>query len=143
MGVRLGVTGTRDGFSEEQRRRAVTWLGTCDEIEEFHYGDCTGVDEQMLWLVLEQHQPRLHIYPGIVSDQWRAKTVEKLGDYPKGYVLYKPAPPKVRNGFIAEACDELWGFPGSGGGTWDCIRKARKLGRYGFIVYRDGKVEML
>lgn len=141
--MKLGVTGTRDGFSPEQYEIVREWVreGTIgDVITEFHYGDCVGVDEQMLWLLLEFATPALFIYPARVSEKWRAHTFDKLGGHPRGITVYEALPPKVRNGYIAENCEELWAFPGSGGGTWDCVRKAQALQRQGFIVYRDGKV---
>jgi hypothetical protein len=145
--MKLGVTGTRDGFSFEQKEKAGMWLANLPEpVTEFHYGDCTGVDESMLWMVLDQgYTPHLHIYPGLVSDKWRAKTFNRLTEigYAGGITQYEPLPPKVRNGHIAANCDQLWAFPGSGGGTWDCVRKAQALNRFGFIVYRDGEVKSL
>lgn len=144
MGVKLGVTGTRDGFSTSQlawaEKHAYEYAGCVDE---FHYGDCVGVDEAMLWAVLEWNLPALHIYPALVDEKWRAHTFDKLRNYKNVINVYKPLPPKVRNGHIAAGCDELWAFPGSGGGTWDCVRKAQKMGRFGFIVYRDGEVKSL
>lgn len=142
--MKLGVTGTRDGFSEAQYTWAIRSVsGLSSPVEEFHYGDCVGVDEQMLWLLLGVTQPTLHIYPALVSEKWRAHTFDKLGGHPNGITVYKALPPKVRNGYIAENCEELWAFPGSGGGTWDCVRKAQALQRLGFIVYQDGRVTPL
>lgn len=142
MALKLGVTGTRDGFSEEQELWATRWARVHrSSVIEFHYGDCTGVDEQMLWLLLKTGMtPALFIYPALVSDKWRAKTFDKLGGHPAPITVYKALPPLTRNGYIAEFCDYLLAFPGSGDGTWDCVRKAQAFGREGLIVYRDGQV---
>lgn len=152
--MKLGVTGTRDGFSDEQRKFILTWItghkyDPAYMITEFHYGDCVGVDEQMLWVLLfggswEQGKPWLHVYPAKVSEKWKAKTYPLLieSGYPQ-ITVYEPLPPLVRNGHIAERCDFLLAFPGSGGGTWDCVRKAQAFGREGLIVARDGVVTPL
>lgn len=140
--MRLGVTGTRNGLTPAQQRWAILAAEReAREVTEFHYGDCIGVDEQMLWILLAQGvEPELHIYPALVSEKWRAKTLTRLQEIMYGGMItqYKALPPMLRNGFIAEACDELWAFPGSGRGTWDCIRKAREMGRRGAVIMADG-----
>lgn len=139
--MKLGITGTRDGFSVAQKEQALHLVkGNVEFVSEFHSGDCVGVDDQMLDLLLGwNYQKDIYLYPALVNEKWRAHGFSKLGNHKALITVFKPLPPKVRNGYIAENCDELWAFPGSGGGTWDCIRKAQALGRSGLIVYQSGR----
>lgn len=145
--MKLGVTGTRDGLSPDQKFHAIRLVSElAPEVAEFHSGDCIGVDDQVLWMLLSQNvTPDIHLYPALVSERFRARAILRLES--EGYegviIQYKPLGPKVRNGFIAENCDYLLAFPGSGGGTWDCVRKAQAVERQGVIVYPDGRVEPL
>lgn len=47
--MKIGITGTRDGWTKEQKdvfAKLATKLLTADTDNEFHHGDCRGVDVQ-------------------------------------------------------------------------------------------------
>lgn len=139
--MKLSVSGTRQGWNEAQRQFFLDAIST-NEITEFHYGDCIGVDEQSLWELLDSgQQPELFIYPAKVSEKYRANTIKQLIDhhYGGGIVQYQPRPPLVRNRDIVEGTDELWAFPGqSGGGTWNAIAHADDLRIKNWVITPDG-----
>jgi hypothetical protein len=137
--MKIGVSGSRDGLTEHQSQfwsRYVQSQGS--DFEEFHHGDCKGVDSQTHDLVRE-HLPetKIVVHPPSVD----AARAYKSGDTtktPKSYL--------ARNKKIVQAVDQLFAFPASGievlrSGTWATIRHAKKTGVKTTIVGPKGCVQ--
>jgi hypothetical protein len=142
--VIVGVTGTRDGLTDAQHVAALQLVkGT--EIEEFHFGDCVGVDTQMMYVVVSSGAtPHLHIWPADVADKWKTRSWNWLADNYRGlFTVHPKAKPFVRNTSIVEAVERLWGFPGTGAsrGTWDTINKMAERQKARVVVSPDGKLD--
>lgn len=44
--IKIGVTGSRNGMSDEQMKKFIDILSEIGEVVELHHGDCVGVDVQ-------------------------------------------------------------------------------------------------
>jgi hypothetical protein len=133
----VGVTGTRNGMTGAQRRRALElihgihqWSTTTPEL---HHGDCVGADAELnvmarsLWYRTVSHPP--------TADAYRAHSESDETWEPKHYL--------VRNDDIVTASLIVLAFPKEMseqryGGTWWTVRQARKLGKRLVIVWPDG-----
>ena len=131
--MRVGVSGSRHGFTGKQSKVFIDMA--CEHVmEEFHYGDCQGVDTEALWLLVECGGGGvLHSHPATMNPDWDALWVAHTASlYPElGIVEHQAKHPLARNRDIVAAIDELWAFPenDSGrGGTWYTINRALKSG---------------
>lgn len=121
---RLGVSGSRNGFTEHQLEAAKKFLAANPRIVEFHHGGCKGVDAEMHALVREMlPECRIVVHPPTYGG-YRA---EVKGDHEE-----PPLPFLTRNKKIVEAADLMICFPATreekfrGSGTWATIREARR-----------------
>lgn len=145
--MKLGITGSRNGLSDDQLRvlnalvhRSAFAEGTYHEITEVHYGDCVGADQQAAEAFIEVGLgATLHCHPATMNPEWdakwRANTAAKNPG--EGIVMYPAKDPLARNDDIVAACDVLWAFPSSmdgKGGTWYTIRKAIDQGTFVRII---------
>lgn len=127
--IRVGITGTRQGFTSAQRTWFVDQAATV-RMREWHYGDCVGVDVEAFGLLLELGAGGVfHAWPGAVRDEFKAGTIRDAGML--GIVVHDVLPPLERNQQIVNHVDELWAFPAEmteqlRSGTWATIRRARK-----------------
>jgi hypothetical protein len=140
----VGVTGTRDGLTAEQATVAEALVLT-PGITEFHYGDCIGVDTEVMFLFVNTGlTPHLHIWPADVADRWKTRSWNWLADNYRGlFTVHPKAKPFMRNTSIVEAVEKLWGFPGTGAsrGTWDTINKMAERQKARVVVSPDGKLD--
>ncbi len=142
--AQVGMTGTRDGITDDQRmvaydfllmnqRRVVQDLGKgCD----LHHGDCIGADAQVtvmcqhLGYGLSCHPPK--------NKRMRAYIEADRMYLEKGYL--------TRNRDIVNDSEILFGFPRTmhpdKGGTWYAINYATKVDKPVVIIYPDGSIEL-
>lgn len=138
MKVKIGITGSREGFFEAQEQRFRVW---CDnstrilELLEIHHGDCVGCDVESAIMLRE-------FYP-------KAKTIlhppdkDVLRAFDKADEIRPKKPYLTRNKDIVNECTFLIAFPKERqdqlrSGTWSTIRYARKRNVPVIIFYPDG-----
>lgn len=142
--MKLAITGTRAGMSDEQKAWFVSRAADA-LIEEFHYGDCVGVDAQALYALIELGAGGvLHCHPAQVAPQWKARTYRNAEQL--GLIVHPTEDPLVRNTKMVDATDELWAFPKAGnriGGTWYTIHYAAVTHKLVTIVFPDGCVQQI
>lgn len=133
----VGVTGTREGLTPAQARRATQLLSGIREwsttIPELHHGDCVGADSE-LHDIAKQLGYRIVSHPPTVG-RYRAHCDADETWPPKAYL--------VRNVDIVDYTRILLAFPKEQeesrfGGTWHTIRQARRVGKRLVIVWPDG-----
>lgn len=131
---KVGITGTRQGMSSEQRK-ALYEILTGIHPKELHMGDCIGVDAEAA-IMAKGLGVRIVSHPPI-STKYRA------------FVAYDEERPVaeylVRNERIVNETELLIGVPRTHreqlrSGTWACIRYARKIRRMTCIIYPRGNV---
>lgn len=139
--MKVGVTGSRNGWTIQQEVRFNNLI--LDYIvDEFHHGDCVGVDEQSVGLIREYFGEVIHTHPPLNSSK-RAHV---------GGRLYVPKEYIERNHDIVDAVDMLFVIPATKhevlrSGTWATLRYALKqlkdenapLSRVA-VIYPDGTV---
>ncbi|QGJ87931.1 hypothetical protein SEA_KILLIGREW_36 [Mycobacterium phage Killigrew] len=134
----LGITGTRNPISEEQR----AWLGLAiAEAERVHHGACVNADEDSHDLALE-YGAEIVVHPP--TNERLMMPREKW--YIRDRISVRPAKPyNVRNRDIVSECDELLALPDGpyrqGSGTWNTIGFALDARKPVTIVYPDGRLE--
>ena len=133
--MHIGITGTRNGLTEEQFERLKIFFEYNQNITHLHAGDCLGVDVQVLQVCRE-------LRPDIKC----------IGHPPfnnklRGFMRYdeqrKPKTYLERNRNIVDECHRLWAFPKGENevlrsGTWATIRYARVQNKFMVIVFPDG-----
>jgi hypothetical protein len=136
--MKVGITGTRDGMTPEQHI-AFAELIAHGCIEEFHHGDCVGVDETAADLFSKVWGTNfVHSHP---------PTNERFRAFAKSGTIYEALPYLRRNRKIVEAADILIVVPKTNtwpegyGGTWHCYRQARELGKKRIIIWPDGTLQ--
>lgn len=133
----VGVTGSRFGLSIHQRDAADLMLRGLQLItgaEEFHHGDCVGVDAEVAEIARGLGY-RLVAHP---------PTNPALRAYVPSDVVHQPAEYMTRNRYIVDGIDILLGYPDTRyerqrSGTWATIRYARRMGRHRMVVDPDGR----
>lgn len=143
-GMKIGLTGSRNGLTKSQRRVALQLLKSIGNrtVAEVHHGDCVGADTELAMMFLERELGTLHAHPATMNaewdERWRARTKEK---FPNADIVEYPAKaPNARNADIVDACTVLWAFPSSmdgKGGTWNTINMAIEAGRPFRIIAPD------
>lgn len=137
---KIGVTGTREGLTEQQKyvaglllRENVRFL---DVRPEFHFGDCVGADSD-LFDIASRFFYRTVSHPPAIS-RYRA--------YRAAHEICSPEAYLVRNRHIVDETGILLAFPkeaieGKFGGTWYTVRYAREIGRPLIIVWPEGSFD--
>ena len=138
----IGVTGTRQGMTREQREWFEARLQTDPKPGRLVHGAAKGVDTQCHHLVAVYHIPRT-IWPSnhsesLVDEYDEAMVI--LGDW-----THEKKPPLERNKDIVDGSTEMVAFPANQfeelrSGTWACVRYARKVHKPLTIVWPDGQV---
>ena len=133
IGIKLGMTGNRDGISEEAKNTFEKFLKN-NKILEVHHGDCVGADK-MFHDICEENNFKIIIHPPN-NDSLRA--------FCKSEFIFEPKEYLKRNKDIVNSVDILIAFPSTQfevirSGTWQTIRYARKLKKKILIIYLDGE----
>lgn len=129
--MKLGVTGTRSGMSEDQKLKVVEFLDN-HAITEFHHGDCVGVDVEVAQLARDRgieivcHPP--------IKDELRGWFESDQTRVPLSYF--------ARNRNIVDETDHLLVVPfqtshQSNGGTWYTFDYATKKGKPTTVIFPD------
>jgi hypothetical protein len=136
--MRVGITGTRDGMTKEQKQSfciLVAWL----EISQWHHGDCLGVDDQTTSIIAETY-PNVHIvcHPP-VDEALRAFN-------PHYYAMKEAKTHFARNRDIVDSTELLIVVPKDTtwqkyGGTWYTYDYAKKRKKRAIIIWPKGRVE--
>lgn len=134
----IGFTGSRLGFTGKQidKFKEVLW-NISSELDTFHHGDCVGCDQEA-HNIAKKYNLTTVIHPPI-KDTLRA--------YCDGHEFRQPQDYLDRNYNIAKMCDVIIAVPKENtevkrSGTWSTIRYAKKLGKYLYIIYPNGRVEL-
>jgi hypothetical protein len=130
--VIVGFTGTREGMTDQQRRKMCELLAEL-QPSEAHHGDCIGADAEFHALV--GRIAPVVIHPPSVPNR-RAFCGAEVVLIPRSYL--------ERNRNIVDACELLIATPKSDvrkGGTWYTIGYAERRGKLAVIVWPDGTVE--
>lgn len=146
--MKLGFTGSREGLKMPQftaLRKLVARLRP--ELEEGHHGDCLGADVAFNDLAVEMGLRRVLHPPK--NTRWRAFCGQENFD-PKSFYQHEPAEYLVRDRRIVDSTDRLIGTPsceefsvqGKRSGTWYTIHYAMKQGKYIWVIYPDGVVQV-
>lgn len=126
--MRLGMTGSRNGMTDNQREQLHAWLAKCKDITEAHHGDCKGADAQFHG-IMQELGTRIVVHPPSVSG-CRA--------YCSSEDIKSPRPFLDRNHDIVNGSDVLLAFPATKheelrSGTWATIRYAKKVNKPVYI----------
>ena len=135
--VSVGITGSRNGMSESQKALLMDIL--MEDFDEYHHGDCIGVDEQFHNLVVEK------LKYNIYRDRWiviHPPSNNKCRAYCDNCtMIYEEKPYLERNKDIVDECDLLIAIPDKDcelnrlrSGTWSTIRYAKKKGKDVIII---------
>jgi hypothetical protein len=135
---RLGVTGTRDGCTEEQlyvlKEMFKNSLNNQTEVSLIH-GDCVGADAQADAIAKSLG----------IECFLRPCNIKALRAFCEGTILAEPEDPLDRNKKIVEDSDFLIVLPKEveeqqRSGTWSTWRFAKKTGVQWIIIQPNGKV---
>lgn len=134
----FGVTGTRNGMTDEQMASVRDVLLYLDVVgfRTMHNGDCVGVDEQMYWL-WKKHGAIVHGHPP-TDNRYRANLRFDRCENAKPYL--------DRNRDIVDRSRILIVCPGQmteqvRSGTWATYRYAKATDKRRIIIYSDGSVK--
>ena len=130
--MKIGMTGNRNGISEQSSNKLKELLKSI-EITEAHHGDCTGADENFHQIMVS-FLIKIIIHPP-------DKNICRA--YCQGDEIRKEKSYLERNKDIVNECDALLAFPSSKtetlrSGTWSTIRYAKKTNKKTIIFYPDG-----
>ena len=138
----IGFTGTQKGMTEKQYQEVHTLLMFTSLITpraEAHHGLCIGAD---------YHFHRLCRLIGVPVVGHPPINQSKMAAIPEDEFVYLWEPKEYldRNTDIVNCSTSLIATPGEmveelRSGTWSTIRKAKKKGIRGIIVYPDGSTE--
>lgn len=133
LSIKLGMTGNRDGISEEAQYTFQEFLNNT-EIVEVHHGDCVGADK-IFHDICKTNNLKIIIHPPS-NDSLRAFCESEFILEPDEYL--------ERNKAIVDSTDMLIAFPSTQfemirSGTWQTIRYARKLKKKILIIYPNGE----
>jgi len=141
MAMKIGVTGTRNGLSKDQKEFANTALfniplGNPLEKYEFHHGNCIGVDVEVA-AIARQYSYHIVCHPPMIKDL--------IGDF----ISDEYRPPLTyfqRNRNIVNETELLLAFPKemerqAKGGTWYTVDYANKRNKAVIIIFPDGSTK--
>jgi len=143
----IGITGSRKGLSEAQKKAFLLALSDHSKVE-IHHGDCLGVDDGIHKVLFEEKlenpkEIRIVIHPPSDPKQ-RAFCNEKYSGRDILIHSLKSEEYLLRNQAIVDQCEELWAFPDGPeklrSGTWATIRYARKTKKLVKIFEKDGAI---
>lgn len=144
--MRIGVTGSRNGLTMDQRAAFVDTVHNMVELRNFnyrpiekdqlHHGACIGADEQMLLIAQNDFALWTVAHPSNLI----FLTTKILS-----HETREPKPPLERNHDIVDATEILIATPETfeevlRSGTWATIRYAKKIGRPIKYIWPDGVV---
>lgn len=129
--MKLGVTGTRNGMSQDQKLKVIDFFNN-HEISELHHGDCVGVDVEVAQMAKDCgidivcHPP--------IKDELRGWFVSDQTRTPTNYF--------ARNRAIVDETDYLIVVPfqtsyQNQGGTWYTYSYAVKKGKPHIVIFPD------
>lgn len=132
---KIGVTGTRSGMNEYQRKalhKLLLGIAALFEDKEFHHGDCVGVDIEAATIAKDLGF-KIICHPPIKQ--------ELVGNFPSDEYR-EPLSYFARNRKIVDETSFLFVVPiqtewTNHGGTWYTHDYAFKLGKAFSIVYPD------
>lgn len=130
--MKVGITGSRDGMTYRQMSNLMTLLRSLAiDIDEFHHGDCIGVDEESAYWAWNEPYVTVIAHPSNDSRQ-RAFTEY---DY-----VREPKPPLERNHDIVDETSLLIVVPKQRkeimrSGTWATYRYALLMHKPRIVVY--------
>lgn len=127
--MRVGITGTREGATEYQLNELRSILESL-KGDEFHHGDCLGVDVQAAAIARELGY-KIVCHP--------PKSTEQQGHF-GGDEMREPAGYLQRDRAIVDACDVLLVVPKQmewqpKGGTWYTHDYAKKVFKPHHIIW--------
>lgn len=136
--MRVGVTATRAGITDHQKRQVETLFRQFYDIQgwmELHHGMCIGGD-------LQAHDIARNLFGSRVTIHGHAGVIERYRASCDCDVYYEPKWPPARNKDIVDAVQTMIALPGESeevlrSGTWMTIRYARKVKRRMIIVYPE------
>jgi hypothetical protein len=130
-------------MTDKQRAVLKSLIQNLPNVEEFHFGDCQGADDQAATMVATE-RPSVRIIGHPPSD-------DRLRANNPHAIAWRPAKPYLqRNLTIIESVDRLIATPQESfepparraGGTWFTVRQARLVPRVQVtIIYPNGEVE--
>jgi hypothetical protein len=129
--MKLGVTGTRSGMSEDQKLKVIEFLDS-QAFSELHHGDCVGVDVEVAELA--KHKGiRIVCHPPL-KDELRGWFDSDQTNPPLSYF--------ARNRNIVDQTDQLLVVPfqtspQDNGGTWYTFDYAKKKGKPTTVIFPD------
>lgn len=133
--MKVGITGTRKGWNIAQEAAFRSLIADWD-IEEFHHGDCVGVDEQSCAVIEQTYGSPIHTHPPLNSNH-RANV---------GGRLYRPKEYIDRNHDIVQASDIMVVVPDSDeervrSGTWATYRYSLRMSKPTVVLFPTGRIE--
>jgi len=136
--MRVGFTGTREGFTEPQLGAFRSWF-TGKVAVEFHHGACVGADAGAVWAIHGTREVQLiAAHPGDIPALTDTDAM-KASDTISGF-----RPCLARNRDIVDAADVLLACPKGPeerrSGTWSTIRYARRCRKPVVIFWPDGSI---
>lgn len=135
---KVGVTGTRHGMTDAQRKNVFDWLSTRFGMVELHHGDCIGVDVQVACIAENIYNtPRKIVCHPPVDSKHRA--FHESDEIKEEFTHF------ARNRNIVNSVDILLVVPfqnewHSKGGTWYTHDYAKKQHKKIIIFYPDGRI---
>lgn len=134
----IGVTASREGVSETQRRALTTFLlrARAAGADRFHHGCCVGGDE-IAAVIAHNLGYRVVGHPP-VKTQWRSMLACGVSNE-----LRDPLDYLARDVQIVEEVDALIGLPNRpecGSGTWFTVRQARRANKPRLVLLPGGQV---
>ncbi len=134
MEIHVGMTGTRNGMTPEQK---TTFNNCLRQLKAniLHHGDCIGADADA-HDIAEARNVLNFIHP---------PSKDELRAYKAGAKIYQEKNYFARNRDIVNASSVLIGTPATfhetGGGTWYTINYGIKQGGLVYIIYPDGRIQ--
>ena len=133
--MKIGVTGTREGATDQQLDALITYFESLQCARELHHGDCTGVDVEVA-AIARNYKLRIICHPPIQTETQGYFGGDEIRD-PKGYL--------ERDRDIVNETELLLVVPLQNqwqpkGGTWYTHDYAVKTGKPVKIFWPDGKV---
>lgn len=134
MSIKIGMTGSRNGISENAIKTLLFFLNK-NQISEVHHGDCIGADSIFHNIIKDYNKSiKIFVHPPNKSI---------LRAYCDGDFIHKEKSYLIRNKDIVQSSDMILAFPSSKqevlrSGTWSTIRYTNKIGTKLMIIYPDG-----